>query len=135
MKIKSNKFWVIVIAAILALCVASIGIWSWWKSSRAQEEERLIAVVRLDGRIVAAVDLNQVTENYTQTFTGSSGNTNTVEFAPGQVRVHDATCPDHVCVDMGWADGTSLLPIACYPNNFSIVVNTAEDLGLDSISR
>lgn len=135
MKIKSNKFWVIVIAAILALCVASIGIWSWWKSSRAQEEERLIAVVRLDGRIVAAVDLNQVTENYTQTFTGSSGNTNTVEFAPGQVRVHDATCPDQLCVGMGWADRTSLIPIACLPNSLSIEVDTAEDLGLDSISR
>lgn len=134
MNIKSNKFWVIVIAAILALCLVFIGVWAWWRNSRS-EEERLIAVVRLDGRIVAAVDLNQVKESYTQTFTGSSGNSNTVEFAPGQVRVHDATCPDHICVSQGWADGTSLLPISCLPNSLIITVDTAEDLGLDSISR
>lgn len=133
MNIKSNKFWVIVITAILALCVVSIGIWSWWKSS--QPEEGLIAVVRLDGKIVAAVDLNQVTESYTQTFTGTSGNSNTVEFAPGQVRVHDATCPDQLCVGQGWADGSSLLPIACLPNSLIVEVATPQDLGLDSVSR
>ncbi len=134
MNIKSNKFWVIVIAAVLALCLVAVGIWTWWRNSQP-EEEGLIAVVRLDGRIVAAVDLNKVTENYTQTFSGESGNSNTVEFAPGQVRVHDATCPDQICVSQGWADRTTLLPIACLPNSLIVEVAAAQDLGLDSISR
>lgn len=134
--IKSNKFWLCVIGALVALLVA-IGIWIWWQANRPapEQEAGLIAVVRLDGRIVAAVDLDKVTEAYTKTFTGASGNTNTVEFDHGQVRVHDATCPDQICVSQGWLAEKSLLPIACLPNSLTIEVSTAQDLGLDTISR
>lgn len=133
--LKSNKFWIGVIAAVLAVCGIVAGVLYWQKTHQAPAEEGPIAVIRLDGKIVAAVDLGKVTESYTQTFEGASGGSNTVEFAPGQVRVHDATCPDQICVSQGWADGATLLPIACLPNSLIIEVASPEDLGLDSVSR
>ena len=134
MKLKSNKSWLIIIGAILALCVLAIAFFAY-RSSHAPQEEELIAVIRLDNKIVAAVDLNKVTDTYTQSFTGSSGNTNTVEFAHGQIRVHDATCPDQICVSQGWLQESSILPIACLPNSLIIEVRTANELGLDTMTK
>lgn len=133
--LKSSKFWIGVIAVVLVACGVIVGVLYWQKTHQAPAQEGPIAVIRLDGKIVAAVDLGKVTESYTQTFEGTSGGSNTVEFAPGQVRVHDATCPDQVCVGQGWADSASLLPIACLPNSLIIEVASAEDLGLDSVTR
>ena len=135
MKKKSNLFWIAILAAVLLISAAWIGI-RYYQRVKAAESAIAgpIAVIRLDGRIVDAIDLGKVTETYTLTYKGSSGNINNVEVAPGMIRVHDATCPDQICVGQGWLDYVSLLPIACMPNSLSITVSTPEDLGLDSIA-
>ena len=46
--------------------------------------------------------------------TGANGGTNTIEVKDGKVAVTHASCPDHICMAMGWCD--SGLPIACLPN-------------------
>ena len=131
MKLKSNKSWLIIIGAILALCVLAIAFFAY-RSSHAPQEEELIAVIRLDNKIVAAVDLNKVTDTYTQSFTGSSGNTNTVEFAHGQIRVHDATCPDQVCVRSGLLTRAGQSAV-CLPNRVIVRLTGAQAPAVDAV--
>ena len=135
MKKKSNLFWLAILGLVLVISAAWIGIRYYQRAKQVDESTwGPIAVIYLDGRMVDAIDLGKVTESYTLTYEGSSGNTNNVEVAPGQIRVHDATCPDQVCVGMGWLSEASIIPIACLPNSLMIYVSTPQDLGLDTIA-
>ena len=135
MKKKSNLFWIGILAAVLLISAAWIGIRYYQRAKQLENATTgPIAVIYLDGRMVDAIDLGKVKETYTLTYEGESGNTNNVEVAPGMIRVHDATCPDQICVGQGWLDHESLLPIACLPNSLMIYVSTPEDLGLDTIA-
>ncbi len=123
-KTLSPRFWVILLAAILVIS-AAVAIYFYTRPTAPGDT----ALVYLDGKMVERVDLSRVTENYTKTYTGASGLTNTVEFAPGMVRVLEATCPDQVCVYQGWIESDGL-PIACLPNTLIIQVVEAEDVPL-----
>ncbi len=130
MKTLSNKFWLILLGVILALCLAFTG-YVYWRGTQVPEVPPIkgpVAVIYLDGRITDAVDLGNVEENYTKTYEGQSGNTNTVEFAPGRVRVQSATCPDRVCMGQGWIKEGDILPIACLPNSLIIEIVSQSDL-------
>ena len=139
MKTLSNRFWIILLGAILALCLAFTA-YVYYRASQAPEFSITgpVAVVYLDGQMVDAVDLGIVEESYTKTYQGSSGNSNTVEFSHGRVRVKSASCPDQVCVGQGWLKEDGILPIACLPNSLIIeVVPYEEDTGsdVDSITK
>ena len=124
MKKPSTRFWIILLAAILLGSVAAAA-YIYLRPSAPGDT----AVIYLDGQEVERVDLTKVTENYTKDYTGQAGLTNTVEFAPGQVRVQEATCPDQICVYQGWVESGGL-PIACLPNTLIIQVISAEDVYL-----
>lgn len=124
MKTKSNRFWLIVVGVILAVSAVA-AVYLLTRPSAPGDT----AVIYLDGVEMERVDLSKVTENYTKTFTGASGLTNTVEFGPGMVRVVEATCPDQVCVYQGWVEADGF-PIACLPNTLIIQVVAAEDVPL-----
>ena len=119
MKKPSTRFWVILLAVVL-LGSAAAAAYIYLRPSAPGDT----AVIYLDGAEVDRVDLTKVTENYTKAYTGQAGLTNTVEFAPGQVRVQEATCPDQIWVEAGG------LPIACLPNTLIIQVVSAEDVYL-----
>ena len=87
-----------------------------------------IALVYQWGYLVDAVDLGRVTESYTTTYPGLDDAENSVEFAYGQARMDHSTCPDQVCVGMGWQDGSFPLPIACLPNSVIVEIVPANEL-------
>ncbi len=124
MKTLSNRFWIILLAAVLAVS-AAVAVYFAARPTVPGDT----AVIYLDGEQVERVDLSKVTENYTKEYTGSSGLTNKVEFAPGTVRVAEATCPDQICVYQSWVEAGGL-PIACLPNTLIIQVVSAEDVHL-----
>lgn len=126
MKKISTWVWVAILAAILAVS-AAVAVYFYTRPSAAAPGDT--AIVYLDGDPVEVVDLSLVTENFTKDYTGQAGLTNTVEFAPGKVRVHTATCPDQICVYQGWVEAGGL-PIACLPNTLIIQVVAAEDVPL-----
>lgn len=126
MKKLSNRFWIILVAAILVISAAATAYLYLRPAAPAPGDT---AVIYLDGAMVEMVDLSTVTENYTKEYTGQAGLTNTVEFAPGTVRVQEATCPDQICVYQGWVEAGGL-PIACLPNTLIIQVVAAEDVPL-----
>lgn len=139
MKTKSNRFWILIIGIFLALCLAVCGylIYRAQQRAAAPQVKGPVAVVYLDNQVVDMVDLGTVPEAYTKEYSGVSKGSNTVEFAPGQARVVEASCPDQICVSQGWVDHTSILPIACLPNSLivEVVAVEEEDPGVDSATQ
>ena len=118
LKRMKTKYWIAIIAVVLVL---SLGLGLWLL--KGQEEKKYVTVVQ-DGRVTMTLDLSK---NQVLTLDSAGGGHNTVEIKDGKVAVTEATCPDHVCMAMGWCD--SGLPIACLPNG--LILTFTEDPGID----
>ena len=124
---KSTKFWLGLTAALLAIAAAC-----------AVPIPLLIpkgnmAEITVEGMVVRTIDLSQVTQEETFVVDGPNG-TNTVEVAPGQIRVVAADWPDQGCVHQGWiSDGTA--PIVCLPNQLGITIRGGDSSDVDGIAR
>lgn len=46
------------------------------------------------------------------------GRANIIQIQDGRIRMLEADCPDHTCIQMGWLD--SAVPIVCLPNHLVI---------------
>ena len=123
---KRTRFWVILIAAALALSLAA-------SLLVLRGGGGATACVYQDGRLLRAIDLSQVEEGYCFTVDGPAG-TNTVQVEPGRIRVWAADCPDQVCVHQGWIS-TGAAPIVCLPNALVIQIqNAAPQGGVDGVT-
>jgi len=113
-------------AALALLCAASAA----FLLLRPKGTAAPVATVTLDGEVVETIDLDGVEEGYSFTLTAPDGGSNTVEVAPGKIRVSHADCPDQVCVKQGFIeDGT--VPIVCLPHKLIIEIRGGGD-GLDA---
>lgn len=120
---KSTKFWIIVIAAVLLLSVAASAFVLLYHGAG-----NTVSVTQ-DGKVIKRINLDTVTSPYEFVVTGENGS-NTVRVEQGRICVTDASCPDHVCVNTGWiSDGA--IPIVCLPNKLVIQVDSAADARLD----
>ena len=113
---KSNRFWVWILAALLLLC----GLWAallplLGKAGAAAE-------IRQDGVLLRTVALDKPQEF---TVDSPNGGGNTVCVRDGRICVSAATCPDQVCVRQGWV-GNSGTPIVCLPNGLVIQIKGGE---------
>lgn len=79
----------------------------------------LTAKVYQDGTLIKTIDLSAVTESYSFTVESENGAYNTIEVRPGEIAVVEASCPDKVCINMGFIKNPSL-PISCLPNKLVI---------------
>lgn len=98
----------------------------------------LTAHIYQDGELLYDIDLGNVTERYQITVTDDNGNFNVIEVRPGSIGITDASCPDKLCVHMGFQE-SSLLPVICLPNRLVIRItvsgNTpASDPPLDGVA-
>jgi hypothetical protein len=123
--LKSNKFWAVLLAALLAVsAVAAVAVLSG-------KTDQATAQVYQDGALLRTIDLSQVDAPYTFEVTGPAG-TNTVQVERGRIRVSHADCPDQVCVHQGWiSDG--VVPIVCLPNALVIQLEGASS-DLDGVA-
>lgn len=112
-----SKYWVLLLAALLALCGGlSVGI--LWPGEAASQ-----ARVLSDGQVVAVVDLQK-----DQQFTvpGYNGGENVVTVKDGKIAVTEASCPDHYCMQRGFCNsGTA---IVCLPNRLVIEFLGAQEV-------
>lgn len=144
MKKKSNWFWLAIIGVVLVVCVVAIGARMSGvgvplptltpdpeESGEPTELIGPLAIVVEGDYMVDAVDLGAITESYTKEYPSLEGGSNTVEFAPGDARVIEATCPDHVCMSQGWLIAEwgmgDILPISCLPNSMAIWLVPVDD--------
>ena len=120
---KSTKFWIIVIAAVLLLSMAASAFVLLYHGAGDTVS------VTQDGKVIKRINLDTVTSPYEFVVTGEYGS-NTVRVEQGRICVTDASCPDRVCVNTGWiSDGA--IPIVCLPNKLVIQVDSAADAQLD----
>jgi len=121
--VKSTKFWVVIIAVLLAL--------SFGGALLLARDGGETAAVYQDGKLLRSIDLSAVDAPYTFVIEGPGGS-NTVEVERGRIRVSHADCPDQVCVRQGWL--TSAAPIVCLPHKLVIEL-TGSGGEIDGVSR
>ena len=111
---RSTKFWVILIAVLLAVSLLGTVL------VLGGQTDSVTANVYQDGQRIRTIDLSRVKEPYSFTVDGPAG-TNTVLEEPGRICVSHADCPDQVCVMQGWISN-SVIPIVCLPNRLVIQI-------------
>lgn len=68
-----------------------------------------------DGKVLYTLDLSREKDRLIEV--EYQGRRNIIEIKDGRIRVREADCPDHICMDMGWLEDT---PIVCLPNRLVI---------------
>lgn len=118
---------------ILVLLVAGSGIALWYINSRGQTG--MVAEITQDGQVIKTIHLDTVTETYTIKIEGTTpGVYNLIEVRPGEIGIIEASCPDDLCVHMGFIHSQGI-PITCLPNKLviNIVSDTSGDEGPDTV--
>lgn len=115
-----------VLGVLLALCAAWAA-YIYWPREKKPSSVGPVAAVYWNGKLADAVDLSKVEESFTRIYETPDGKKNVVEFAHGQARMLEASCPDQTCVKMGWQDGSFGIPIACIPHSVVIQFLFLED--------
>lgn len=104
-----TKYWILLIALILVICVGlSIPL-------LLNHEDAAYAEIISDGQVMQVVDLGIDREIH---ITTSDGGENTVTIQDGKIGVTAANCPDHYCMDRGMCSGG--VQIVCLPNRLVI---------------
>lgn len=83
-------------------------------------DTNLVEIVQ-DGRILYTINLSHAEDQIWEV--DFEGRVNTIEIKDHQIRMLDAECPDHTCVNMGWLNSSA--PIVCLPNH--LVIRFADD--------
>ena len=100
-----TKYWVMLIAGVLAMC---LGLSLFFLIPRG--EKNYVRVVQ-DGAVTMLLDLGK---DQTLELKSASGGVNVIRIQDGKIGVIEASCPDHICMAMGYC--SSGAPIACLPN-------------------
>lgn len=116
-----TKYWIILLAAILFICVGlTIPLLT-------SDKEAAYAEIISDGKIMQIVDLRIDREIH---ITTNNGGSNTVTVKDGKIGVTEANCPDHYCMDRGMCSGGT--QIVCLPNR--LIIRFKGNLSVDSVA-
>ena len=103
-----SKFWIILIAVILAVCLA-LSIWLL-----QPKEAAAYAEIWSNGKLLHTLPLSVDRQLTIETELGR----NVITVKDGKIAVTEATCPDHYCMHRGFCN--SGLQIVCLPNKLEI---------------
>ena len=103
-----TKYWIMILALVLALCAAS----SLLLLAPGQDAAR--AEIRSEGKVIRTVDLHIDQQFEIATPDGR----NVITVKDGKIAVTEASCPDHYCMDRGFCAGGT--EIVCLPNRLVI---------------
>lgn len=125
---KSNRFWIGIIIAVLFLGVLITAIFYMLP------QDGKIANVYLNGKCIRSIDLSAVKEPYTFEVK-SLGGKNTVSVKKGEIGIVEANCPDQICVKQGCIHN-GYKPIVCLPHRLVIEIEK-ESAGptIDTVSQ
>ena len=125
-KLFSKNDLILIIFLVLVSAVMLIGISLFSKKGTT-------VVVSVDGKELASFPLD---EDTVYNISGYHGGENILEIKDGKAQLTDASCPDKLCVNMGYISNTGQ-SIICLPNKVVIEIkgNTAEKNNFDTISE
>lgn len=123
---------VIMVTVILCILAVSVCTVIYMQNTAA---EGMYAYIYQNDKLIKTIDLSDVKEPYTVTITAENGGSNVLEVRQGSIGVVGATCPDHLCMNMGFISN-SLMPVTCLPNHLVIRVGTGngESAGMDGVT-
>lgn len=131
MDMKKKEIWIvagIAVVAIVAILIVNILKVQNKTAVDAQVSAGTATSIPTDtpkGKWVAVIHGNEAALwfdsgiNDTYTVTGDYGQM-TIVVQDGKWHVSSVECPNHNCEQMGWDDGTNMVPITCIPNNIII---------------
>lgn len=111
-----TRFWVILFAAVIAVC-AALSVFFFMDTSPAEAVQ-----IRSDGVLLYTLPLSIDREVVIE----SSYGTNTVTVKNGKVAVTAADCPDHYCMHRGYCDSGA--QIVCLPNRLVLTFTGASEI-------
>lgn len=117
MRHKINKYDIVLILIIIAVNILILV----YGSFNTVEQGQKIALVYSDNQLVGEYTL---TDNYTTEFKveSSSGNGyNTIHIEDGKVWIHEASCPDKICLSQGKISSNGEI-IVCLPNKMMVQI-------------
>lgn len=111
-----RKIWTAVIFGIIIILGVLGGILLFSKP-----QTNIVLIIQ-DGRELYRLDLDKAEDQILEI--EYKGKINTIEIKEHKIRMADADCPDHTCVNMGWLDSA---PIICLPNRLVIQFENADN--------
>ena len=121
--LKSQKFWIILLCAVIVVSAASRFFIMQSPGNRA--------LVYQDGVLIDDLDLAGVSEPFSLEVHSTDG-VNILSVETGRIRVSMADCSDGTCVRQGWLS-QGVVPIVCLPHRLVVRLDSGNDYGLDAI--
>ena len=115
-----------VIAAITLVCILCIIY--MYKSA----ETGAYAYIYQNDKVIRTIDLSNTDKPYKITIEAEDGGYNVIEVRHGSIGVVEASCPDRLCMSMGFIEN-SLMPVTCLPNHLIIRVMDETGQELDGV--
>ena len=133
MKIRKENKTVLILCVIIImiLCIATCAI----IYSVVSKSSGRYARIYQNGELLYTIDLSQVGEAYRLNIYGEENQENVVEVRKGEVGMVSASCPDQLCVKMGFTH-TEAMPVTCLPNQVIIEIsdNAPEEGAVDGVA-
>lgn len=129
---KKEKKTILILCAIIMLIII-VSLTAIVISGRNSAENKYAKIYQ-DGNLIKTIDLNAVDKTYEFTVNGKDGGENVIQVRNGEIGIISASCPDHVCVNMGFIS-TGAIPVTCLPNHVVIeITDEAEAQALDGVA-
>lgn len=112
-----------VIAAVSVICIMYM---------YNESENGAFAYIYQNDSVIKTIDLSNVDEPYRITIDTKDGGYNVIEVRQGSIGVVEASCPDGLCMNMGFIEN-SLMPVTCLPNHLVIRVTDETPKELDGV--
>ena len=119
MKINKKLFLICVI--IFMLFTGSVAAIFFMKNT---DKSYKYANIYIDDKLYRTINLDDVKEPYTIRIDCDDDNYNIIEVRHGSIGMIEATCPDGLCINMGFISN-SVMPITCLPNH--VVIQLTDD--------
>lgn len=121
---------VIIAAAITVITVTSISAIIYMYNS---SDKGTYAYIYQNDKIVKTIDISNIDRPYRITMENDDGGYNIIEVRQGSIGVVEASCPDELCMNMGFIDN-SLMPVTCLPNHLVIKIIDEKPDELDGVA-
>lgn len=128
MKKKINKYDIILIACIIIINVLLI----FYSGGNAVKDNSKVAYIYSNNKLVKEYVL---TDNFKDEITIKTDNGyNTLHIENGEIWIHDASCPDKLCIYQGKISGDSEI-IVCLPNKLLVKIEGNDEKKIDFIAQ
>ncbi|MBJ8349084.1 NusG domain II-containing protein [Streptococcus zalophi] len=113
------------VLTFLAILISFIPFTYTYLTVNQMENSKLIATVKIDGKVVDTYELSPNGPHQTKTYYPHEGQYNIVEINQDKIRVKEDNSPDQIAVKSGWIEKSGQI-LVCLPHQLIIEI-TGQD--------